>query len=61
MHKALGSYVLTFCENRLLLSSRPSPNNGEQQPYQIVSDIVYWTNIIQGEYNVNTNKYTAVF
>lgn len=59
MLKALLSYLLTFLENCLLLSSHPSTNNREQQPYQIVSDFVYWTNIIQGEYNVK-NKCTAV-
>jgi hypothetical protein len=61
MHKALGSYLLTFVENRLFLSSHPSPNNSEQQPYQIVSAFVHCTNIIQSEYNVNTNKCTAIF
>jgi len=55
------TYLLTFLENRLLLFSHPSPNNSQQQPYQTVSDFVYWTNIIQGEYNVNTNKCTVVF
>ena len=61
MHEALGSYRLTFSENCLLLSSCPSPNNREQPHYRTVSDFIYWTNIIQGEYNVNSNKYTAVF
>ena len=61
MHKALRSYLLIFSENRLLLSSHPSPNNSEQKSFQIVSDFVYWTNIIQGEYNVSTNKCTATF
>ena len=61
MHKALRSYLLIFSENRLLLFSHPSPNNSEQKSFQIVSDFVYWTNIIQDEYNVSTNKCTATF
>jgi hypothetical protein len=59
MHNALGSYLRTFSEN-CFLSSHPSPNNGEQQPYQIVSDLKFCGPCIV-IYLYNKNQQYALF